>query len=129
MSERTRTESGEFAPEVGDNGILALLDREDPPVATATEIADEVGMTRQAVTRRLKRLHDDGIVGRKEVGARAVVWWLADEEGSGLGRDRDFLKSFGKYAGTDIAETAADVGERFDHDLRERREQRTDSER
>lgn len=78
MSERNRAESGEFAPEVTDETILSILRRGDAPVVTATEVAAEVDMTRQAVTRRLKQMHSEGLVGRKEVGARAVVWWLTE---------------------------------------------------
>jgi predicted nucleotidyltransferase len=78
MSERNRAATGEFAPEVADEEILSVLRERDTPVVTATEIANEIDMTRQAVTRRLKRMHDEGLVGRKEVGARAVVWWLTE---------------------------------------------------
>ncbi|MFC6965045.1 MarR family transcriptional regulator [Halocatena marina] len=78
MSERKRVETGEFAPEVADEEILSVLTEANAPVVTATEIADEIDMTRQAITRRLKRMREEGFVERKEVGARAVVWWLTE---------------------------------------------------
>lgn len=78
MSERKRIETGEFAPEVGDEEILSVLTEANAPIVTATEIADEIDMTRQAITRRLKRMREEGLVERKEVGARAVVWWLTE---------------------------------------------------
>jgi predicted nucleotidyltransferase len=80
MSERNRAKTGEFAPEVTDEVILSVLRQGDAPAVTATEVAAEVDMTRRAVTRRLKRMHDEGLVGRKEVGARAVVWWLTEDD-------------------------------------------------
>ena len=80
-----------------------------------------------------KRRANVAAVGRPVSGSSAsgavVVWWLDDEEESGLDRERDYLKSFGKYAGTNVAETAAAVGERFDRDLRERRGRRMGGDR
>jgi predicted transcriptional regulator len=42
---------------------------------TATEIGDAFDIDRATAKRRLDALLDAGRVGRKEVGARAVVWW------------------------------------------------------
>lgn len=44
---------------------------------TATEIAEEFGVTTQAVNYRLNQLADDDEVVKKKVGSAAAVWWVA----------------------------------------------------
>lgn len=80
VDEQPRRESGEFGDKVTDRDILELFDSVDGPVLTATEIADLLPLTRQAINYRLKRLHERGLVGRKQVGARAVVWWRTTDD-------------------------------------------------
>lgn len=75
MSEnRTRDEGGRFSEEVTDQEILKLFDRVGEPM-TAPELADELPITKEGVTHRLKRMQEDDLVERKKAGARAVVWW------------------------------------------------------
>lgn len=62
--------------------VLELFQDIDEPVLTASEIADEFGITQQAAYSRLKRLHEDGLIDRKEVGARAVAWWPVEDQSS-----------------------------------------------
>jgi len=54
--------------------------------ATATELADAVGMNRSGMNKRLDDLVERGLVREKKVGASAVVYWLSDD---GKGRLRD----------------------------------------
>ncbi|MDZ7689425.1 MAG: helix-turn-helix domain-containing protein [Halobacteriales archaeon] len=75
MSEnRARDESGKFSSEVTDQDILKIFDRTGEPM-TAPELAEELPLTKDGVTYRLKQMQEKGLVGRKEAGARAVVWW------------------------------------------------------
>jgi len=62
-----------------DKQILRELVMVQGPVATATEIADRVGYSRQNVSRILKRLYEEGYVDSKQVGARAKVYWLTNK--------------------------------------------------
>jgi DNA-binding MarR family transcriptional regulator len=73
--ERRRSETGEFSSEVTEQDILLVFDSTDDPFMTAKEIADELPITRDAVLRRLKDMEDEGLVGSKRTGARAVGWW------------------------------------------------------
>ena len=50
----------------------------DDPVATAGEVGEALDCTGQAARKKLNQLHEDGKIERKEVGARAVVWWIQD---------------------------------------------------
>lgn len=75
MSEADRDGSDRRERKITDQDILKVFDRADEPVLTSSEIADALPVTRQAVNYRLKRMHEDGLVDRKETGARAVVWW------------------------------------------------------
>jgi DNA-binding MarR family transcriptional regulator len=76
MSEkRPRRDDGTFEKEVTGQAVLKVFDRADEPILTAKEIADELDTTSVTVTRHLKEMLDEDLVGRKETGARAVAWW------------------------------------------------------
>jgi len=75
MNNRTREEGGRFAEEISEQGILKLFDRIGEPFLTAPEIAEEFDVTRQAVTYRLKKMQQAGLVDRKKAGANSVGWW------------------------------------------------------
>jgi hypothetical protein len=74
-SKRTRDEGGKFEEKVTEQDILKIFDRADTPVLTASDLADALPVGRDAVYRRLSDMHDGGLVGKKDAGARAVVWW------------------------------------------------------
>ena len=75
MSDRKRSESGEYVETVSDNDILLAFDAADAPVLTSGELADRLPISRSAVNHRLNRMRERGLVDRKETGARAVAWW------------------------------------------------------
>jgi predicted ArsR family transcriptional regulator len=117
MSDSDREEGGRYTHTVSDEEILAVFERTSDPVVTTSDLAEELPIGRRAVRERLSDLEERGIVARKTVGARSVVWWVRE----GRDPDRpDTLKSFGKYAGTNIAESVEAVSERLDTDLRRR---------
>ena len=58
--------------------LITLFRETKAPILTAPEVGEEFGITQQAAYNRLKRLHDEGVVARKEVGSRAVAWWLRE---------------------------------------------------
>lgn len=61
---------------ISDEEILQVLYETDERVMTAREIGEELGETRRTLHRRLDELHDDGMVEKKKVGGRSVVWWI-----------------------------------------------------
>lgn len=71
-----RDDGGEFGRKVTDEEIITAIRRTNTPVVTASELAEELPIGRRAVRERLLALKDQDIVERKDVGARAVVWWL-----------------------------------------------------
>jgi len=74
MSDQKRDEGGRFAGKVTEQDILKIFDRTGEPM-TAPEIAEELPITADAVTYRLKKMKEKGLVERKKTGANAVVWW------------------------------------------------------
>jgi len=71
----SRNTDGRFSPEYTDDEILAATRAHEP--AATSEVAEEVGMTRQGADRRLRRLRDAGRVSSKKIGASLV--WFAPE--------------------------------------------------
>jgi predicted ArsR family transcriptional regulator len=65
-----------------DEEIVAEVRKHPDEVVTAGDIADQIDMTSAGVLQRLNQLHEDGVVTRKKVGARAVVWWLNESQAS-----------------------------------------------
>ena len=121
MSGQQRDESGEFTEKVTDQDILKVFDYADEPVLTASEVASELPITREAVGRRLNRMREKGLVDRKETGARAVAWWaevaprLSDEA---LARADAVLVLNEEGRFTHLNDQAEDLLERSEEELR-----------
>jgi hypothetical protein len=69
-----RDGSGEFSETITDDEVLLVFEFADG-VLSAAEIAEPLPLTRQAVRYRLNKMADEGLVGKKKLGARAVGWW------------------------------------------------------
>jgi DNA-binding MarR family transcriptional regulator len=66
-------------PEVGDIQLLREIYLSPDPIVTAKEIAERTDYTRQAIRYRFNKLIEKGYLEKREVGSRAVVYWLSDE--------------------------------------------------
>ncbi len=76
MSEnQPRDEDGEFGEKVTEQDILKVFDAAADPFLTATEIADQLPISRQAVHHRLETMREKGTVDKKKTGARGAGWW------------------------------------------------------
>ena len=75
---KQRNQKGRFTPEHTDAEILAAVRAHEP--AATSEVANEVGMTRQGADRRLRRLRDEGEVNSKKIGA-SLVWFAPKQDG------------------------------------------------
>ena len=64
------------SPEVSDLELLREAALIPDPVFTATEIAERIDLTQQAVDSRLRKLEDDLLVHSRKKG-QARVWWLS----------------------------------------------------
>lgn len=71
MSDREREGSGEFLPDVGDEELIAAVEKHDP--AATSEVAAEVNLSRQAADYRLRQLAERGEVNKKKIAA-SLVW-------------------------------------------------------
>jgi len=58
--------------------VIKAIETHSDVFVTATEVADEIGVTSTTINERLHELKEEGEVERKKVGANAVVWWLPD---------------------------------------------------
>jgi predicted transcriptional regulator len=45
---------------------------------TTTEVADEVGLSQQAMSRHLKRMEGEGLLRSDKIGS-AKIWWPTDD--------------------------------------------------
>jgi predicted transcriptional regulator len=69
--------------DTSDEEILRAIALHSDKAVTSSEIAEQVDMTSAGVNKRLRDLAESGDIVRKEVGARAVVYWVTDQ-----GRER-----------------------------------------
>jgi len=76
MNSHAVTDAGR-PPSVSDEEILDVFRESSDPVLIASEVADEVSIGRRGVYKRLEQLADEGELGRKKIGGRGTVWWLA----------------------------------------------------
>lgn len=70
-----RGEGGKFGEKMTEQDILKVFDAADDPFLTASELADALSVSRDAVYRRLEKMREEGLVDKKKTGARAVGWW------------------------------------------------------
>lgn len=90
--------------------------REDPhEPLTAPEIADALSCSRTTALNKLRELADQGTVVSKKVGSRSRVWWIPSPDSE----DRDLLKGYGSWTGTDLSAAVEETREQLDKDLRE----------
>jgi len=64
--------------DVSDDEILRAIRLHVDPVVTAPEVAEAVDITPQGINKRLRQLAEEELIVRKEVGARAVIYWLSE---------------------------------------------------
>lgn len=89
--DRDRNDKGQFTGTVTDEQVFDAVRTVAPEPATATEVGEELGVTRKAAWEHLMALHEAGYIERKKVGGRSVVWWLNnDREASGINPDDAF---------------------------------------
>lgn len=69
MSETSRDKK------ISEQDILKVFDESDEAFMTASELAEVLPVTQQAVNYRLNRMHEKGLVEKKKAGASAVGWW------------------------------------------------------
>ena len=65
-------------PKISNTQLLREVYLSPDPIVTATEIAERLDYSRQAINYRFTRLAEEGLLHRREVGARATVYWLSD---------------------------------------------------
>lgn len=80
---------------ISEQDILKVFDNADEPFLTASEIAAELPVSRQAINYRLEQMREKDLVGKKKTGARAVGWWakvapeLSDEAAARVEQARE----------------------------------------
>lgn len=65
--------------DITDEEILQEVALSRGPVVTAPELADRLGISSSAVNKRFDDLVEDGYLNERQVGAKAIVYWLTDE--------------------------------------------------
>jgi len=65
-------------PTVADDELIAAIREHDDRAVTTNEVAALVDIKRAGTYERLKQLAERGEIEKKDVGSRAVVWWVND---------------------------------------------------
>ncbi|RLM83846.1 ArsR family transcriptional regulator [Halobellus sp. Atlit-38R] len=64
--------------QVNDSDILRVFALSPDPVLVASEVAEEIDMTRQGAFNRLQKLEEEGFV-KSAMKSSARVWWITPE--------------------------------------------------
>lgn len=78
MSNRERSDSGEFVETVSRSRVMDVFRSVNGPVVTSTDVAEHLDCSTETARRKLRELHRDGVVDRRKSG-RTVVWWVVDD--------------------------------------------------
>lgn len=73
--ERERDHQGRYSRAYTDEDLLNAVTTHEP--AATSEVAEELGVTRQSADQHLRRLADEGKIRKKKIGASLV--WFRDE--------------------------------------------------
>lgn len=65
-------------PTVSDDEILRTVVLAYSPALGTSDVAEKVGISRQAMDRHLSRLESGGLLESKKVGP-ATIWWITDD--------------------------------------------------
>lgn len=76
--ERERDEQGQYSSQITLENVLEVLSNADTPVLTAKQVAETLDCSSESARQKLHLLHEEGKVGKMDVGARAVVWWIEE---------------------------------------------------
>jgi predicted DNA-binding transcriptional regulator len=74
---RERGDNGQFVEKASRDDVLTVLVEHNEPM-TGTEVGDTLGISNRSALDKLNMLHERGVIERKKVGGRSVVWWLSD---------------------------------------------------
>jgi len=80
MSRDRDPKTGQFTMKASGKDILRWMENHEDAAVTATEVAEAFDIDRATAKRRLDGLNKEELVERKEVGARAVIWWPSEGE-------------------------------------------------
>mgnify|MGYP000538863324 CR=1 FL=1 len=65
--------------QLSDLRILQAVLLAPDPIVTAPELTERLEMSRQGLNPRLSELTKRGLLNRRKVGSRAVVYWITDD--------------------------------------------------
>jgi len=65
---------------MSDEELIAAISDHPDRAVTAEEVAEQLDFTKQGILKRLNSLSDAGEIVKKKVGARAVVWWVPEDQ-------------------------------------------------
>lgn len=71
------------SPEVSREEIIRAINDARPPALGTSDVADRIGISRQATDKHLWRMQDDGLVHTDNLG-QTRIWWVSTD-------GRDFL--------------------------------------
>jgi hypothetical protein len=86
MPTRERNDSGRYVETLTLETVRETVANAPDPIATTKEVADALGCSREAARLKLTQLHDADRIERRNVGSKAIVWWVPDD-GSKPARD------------------------------------------
>jgi GTP-sensing pleiotropic transcriptional regulator CodY len=78
MNDEQDAETGQFTEKYATADFLDVL-RDNDGMATTSEVAEGVDAPRRTAYGRLEELHDEGVIGKRSVGA-GVLWVLPSSE-------------------------------------------------
>jgi DNA-binding Lrp family transcriptional regulator len=86
---KPRSKNGQWQPTASEQEVITAIEKHSP--AATSEIAEEIGMTRQGADARLRRLHEAGVVDKKKIGA-SLVWFIDTDTNTRDDTDTDARK-------------------------------------
>jgi hypothetical protein len=110
---KERGGTGQYVETTTLDAVLGVFERVRGPVVTSADVADALDCSRDTARRKLKELHREGEVERRETAGR-VVWWLSTPTNA---PDRGEVVEDGEHnmSGPERVADPGDTGETPEH--------------
>ncbi len=66
-------------PEAATEDVMKAIAMHPEPVVTASDVHEQIGLSKDGARERLKSLAEEGYLGVKRPGSSALVFWMTDK--------------------------------------------------
>ena len=80
MSKRERDDGGLFLEKATLDDVREAVRIGADPISTTGDVAKVCAISTENARQKLTELHEQGRIERRKIGARAIIWWVPEDD-------------------------------------------------